>query len=260
MKRLITYLNEWKYNGNVDIEAPIEILYYPSTYKELKEIIKEKYADNYKILDLRDVDVSQVTAFGMSGKEQEGLFQYLHNVEEINIRGWNTSNVKKMTCMFDGCKSLKTIKGIESIDTSNVRDFSNMFYNCVSLESINVSKWNTVKVGTTSEMFSGCEKLIHIDGIENWNVKKLRYAYRMFSGCRKMKKINLTNFKNAPLETMIYMFSDCQSLVEIRGIESWDLSSVKHMNYMFLDVFNDSIIPSWYDKEKWDNNNWYYQN
>lgn len=260
MKKLTTYLNEWKYNRNTNIEEPVEILYYPSTYEELKEIVKEKYADNYKVLDLRDIDVSQVTLFGKSGKELDGLFQYLNNVEEINIRGWDTSKVTKMTCMFDGCKSLKTIKGIENINTSNVRVFSGMFYNCISLESINVSKWNTAKAGTMHEMFAGCEKLIHIDGIENWNVKKLRNTSRMFSSCKAMKKINLTNFKDAPIESMVYMFSDCTSLVEIRGIEKWQLSSIKNMNYMFLDVFNDSIIPSWYDKEKWDNNNWYYQN
>lgn len=45
----------------------------------------------------------------------------------IDVSGWDTSNVKVFTQMFDGCSNLTEIIGLQDLDTSNGRDFMQMF-------------------------------------------------------------------------------------------------------------------------------------
>lgn len=45
----------------------------------------------------------------------------------LDVSGWDTSNVKVFTQMFDGCSNLTEIKGLQDLNTSNGRDFNQMF-------------------------------------------------------------------------------------------------------------------------------------
>lgn len=57
---------------------------------------------------------------------------------------------------FSGCTNLTSIEGIENLNTSNVKYMNEMFGQCSNLETLDLSHFNTEKVGNMSNMFNGC--------------------------------------------------------------------------------------------------------
>ena len=110
--------------------------YFPETREDLIKCITEHF--NNKNTDLSDIDVSNVTSFE-SVFRKISLLKY-RDFEEIDVTGWNTSNVTDMKRMFFNCFKLKKIKGIEDWDVSNVTDMHGMFYGCPKL-NIDLSDW-----------------------------------------------------------------------------------------------------------------------
>ena len=57
-------------------------------------------------------------------------------------------------------------------------------------------------------------------------------CYQMFYR-NKYTKIEFKNFNTSQVTNMSYMFYDCSSLTEIKGLETWDTSNVTNMQNMF---------------------------
>ena len=158
-----------------------------NTTKELQNIVRDRYLENPKELDLTDVDVSEIKNF-------ECLFYELPKVERIDISGWNTSNARNFINTFAGCIKLKEIIGIEDLDTSNVVELTNMFYQCQSLETLDVSKWKTKKVDSITGFVNRCNKLKTIKGLENWDYENLSWVTYAFSDCPLLDNIDLSSW------------------------------------------------------------------
>ena len=79
---------------------------------------------NLKI-DLSNADITQLTNL-------KSFFKSLNcsGTFELDVTGWNTSNVTDMSSMFSIANHSPTviIKGLSTWDTSNVTDMSYMFY------------------------------------------------------------------------------------------------------------------------------------
>lgn len=112
------------------------------------------------------------------------MFENCESLSNIDLSGFNTSNVIYMLHMFDGCKSLKTLN-ISSFNTQNVTHIQSMFRGCTNLETIYVGdEWTTESVinnkrkgNLSSDMFTGCEKLIGGKGtIYNSKIVDMTYA------------------------------------------------------------------------------------
>lgn len=103
-------------------------------------------------LDLSMLDTSNVT-------KMANMFQNCSGLTSLNVK-FNTSNVTSMDAMFRGCSNL-TLIDVSSFDTSGVTQMQHMFQECSSLTTINASdKFNTDKVTSSSDMFTGCENLV----------------------------------------------------------------------------------------------------
>ena len=77
----------------------------------------------------------------------------LHTIE--NVKNLNTSCVRRMFGMFQGCYSLETLD-LSSFDTTNVTDISYMFYGCQNLSEIRVgSDWTRI-TADTKKWLEGC--------------------------------------------------------------------------------------------------------
>ena len=73
-----------------------------------------------------------------------------------DISKWNTSNVKNIEGIFNGCSSLTSLPDISKWNTCNVESMNNMFCDCKSLKSVpDLSKWNTQNITSTSRYDSG---------------------------------------------------------------------------------------------------------
>lgn len=120
----------------------------------------------------------------------------------------DTSNVKDMTSMFDGCKNLTTIP---QIDTSNVTRMNQMFYQCSNLTTI--PQIDTSKVGSMTYMFGYCSNLTTIPQIDTSMVGNMAY---MFNGCKSLTTIPQLNGEKIII--LSGAFSDCKLLENFNGI------------------------------------------
>ena len=77
----------------------------------------------------------------------------------LDVSNFDTSNVTNMISMFSWSKA--TTLDVSNFDTSNVTNMSYMFYDFTNLKTIYVSnKFNTDKVTSSTNMFSGCTNLV----------------------------------------------------------------------------------------------------
>lgn len=204
MKSLNTYINEWKYSKSSNVESQTVFKEVPKTRDDLNRIIIKRLHDNGERPFLLDIDTSNIDDFS----NLFSAYHYLRSngihssvIRYIDISTWNTSNVKNMSNMFEGCARLKDIK--LSFDTSNVENMSGMFYGCKSLEYLNLP-FNTSKLKNVNHMFSGCfnlKEIYHIDewdvsnldavdGLDEWNTKIINNVTFMFNLCANLKKPN----------------------------------------------------------------------
>ena len=84
----------------------------------------------------------------------ENLFNFNYDknveyIEKINFIPFNSSTIKNMSHLFDGCKRLNSIN-FSNFETKFATDMSFMFSGCTSLTSLNLSNFNTESVTNMS--------------------------------------------------------------------------------------------------------------
>ena len=87
---------------------------------------------------------------------------------------------------FTGCSNLTTIEGIEYLNTEKVTDMICMFFHCSSLTSLDLSNFNTANVTDMGYMFNGCSALTTIFASNKFVTDLVTKSTDMFSGCDKL--------------------------------------------------------------------------
>ena len=126
----------------------------------------------------------------------------------------------------------KSFIDLTDLDISELNDISYIFYT-LNMEVVDISGWNTSNVTTMENMFSFCDKLKNIIGIENLDVSKVEDANAMFYWCKNLVELDLTNWNPISLENMSNMFGYCSNLKIIKNIKNWQLPNIKGVRYMF---------------------------
>ena len=154
------------------------------------------------------------------------------------------ANVKPTNCnsLFEDFTSLKTITDIKYLNTSEVTDMGNMFKNCSSLTSLDLSTFNTSKVGTDqddealmSAMFYGCSSLTSLD-LSSFNTENVNNMRAMFYGCSGLTSLVLSSFNTANVTDMNNMFYGCSSLTTL-NVSNFNTGNVENMNGMFHNCY-----------------------
>ena len=91
------------------------------------------------------------------------MFQFCTEIEKIDLSGFDTSNVTNMSYMFNKCKKLKEIKGLNTFITKNVKDMARMFNECSELENLVLTSFETPNVTNFSSMFNKCNNLKYLN-------------------------------------------------------------------------------------------------
>ena len=94
----------------------------------------------------------------------KAMFQGCNEIEYLDLSSFDTSNVTDMDYMFNKCKKLKEIKGINKFNTNKVNNMRAMFQECSEIEYLDLSNFDTSNVTDMSWMFNKCKLLKKING------------------------------------------------------------------------------------------------
>lgn len=142
---------------------------------------------------------------------------------ELDVSGFDTSDVTNMCKVFQECSNLEEIKGIENWNVSKVKTFGYMFNDCPNLKYLDLSKWNTVSVTNKS----------NTEGASNG-------FERMFRNCKGLTYLNLSNFTNNNGATCVEMAAGCWNL----GGVDLDMSKFNFRDAKHITTKNGEEIES----------------
>ena len=140
----------------------------------------------------------------------------------------------------------KSFVYLSDIDISELNDLSSIFDELYEMEVVDISGWDTSNVIYMNDMFSECDNIKKIIGIENLDVSKLRCANSMFYGCKNLVELDLTNWNPISLQNAWSMFDSCSNLKIIKNIENWQLPNIKSVRQMFYNCTKlDVDLSNW---------------
>ena len=184
----------------------------------------------------------------------KGFFEGCTNIISLDLTNFNTLNVTNMEFMFNKCKKLKEIKGIDKFITNKVETMRGIFLECNALEHLDLSNFNTSNVINMEGMFNKCNKLKEIIGINKFITNKVTTMRVMFQHCNDLEYLDLSNFNTCNVTDMAGMFNECNTLKDLKGIDKFVTNKVTDMTYMFnkcneleyldLSNFNTSNVNS----------------
>lgn len=129
-----------------------------------KDLDMIKRISELKSMNYMFTNCNALTSIDLSGFDTSGImrisrmFNNCSSLSSLDLSNFNTSNVNAMTGMFDGCSSLISLD-LSSFDTSNVDDMSQMFENCSSLISLDLSSFDTSQIDESATTFNGFQNI-----------------------------------------------------------------------------------------------------
>ncbi|MDF3826012.1 BspA family leucine-rich repeat surface protein [Enterococcus faecium] len=169
-----TYKAKWG-NINWEFEENESRVLLKKYIGESNEVVVPSNSNGKKVV-LQDINTSiipkRVTKFsveqsqnykvGIVDNDLNFAFDGNNNLQEIDLRGLDTSNIIKMEVMFRNCTNLKKAN-FSNIDMSKVTAMDYNFQNCQKLTDVDFSNTNASALSNTCRMFTGCKKLKIID-------------------------------------------------------------------------------------------------
>ena len=167
--------NEFNKNSDFDIFINNQKIKFSKEFKFFNMGINKVRFDIYEDLEMDFMfkDIQELISIEMTSQKNCKInsmissFENALYLEKIEIKGFNTSNVKSMKKLFYST-SISEID-ISELNTENVEDMSYMFA-YTDIERINLTNFNTGNVENMSNMFHQCNSLYHID-ISNFNTQ-----------------------------------------------------------------------------------------
>jgi surface protein len=172
-------------------------------------------------------------------KNMESMFQGCRKMTSLDLSHFYTSKVTTMAHMFDGCIQA-TVLNVSNFDTSNVTDMEGMFSYCNSLTSLDVSHFNTAKVTNMSKMFDTCCDLTSLD-VSNFDTSNVTDMSWMFRACLILESLDLSSFNTEKVTNMESMFNLCDQLRTIYIADTndkWSTDAVTKSDFMFASCKN----------------------
>ena len=128
-------------------------------------------------------------------ENMEYMFHDCNSLEKIVFpTSFITKKVKSMECMFFNCYQLETLD-LKNFETKELRKTGYMFNSCSKLKNIlfDSEKFKTDKVIEMGKMFYNCENLESLDIIKNFDYSNVKFMDQMFVDCKKLEVIDLSN-------------------------------------------------------------------
>ena len=137
---------------------------------------------NGRVEDLFNNEVIDITYTSI--ESMDSMHQNATGLLEGETVGYNKY-------MFDGCTSLKSVKGLSNVTDSATHETQYMFRNCTNLESVDIPDEGYLGSGTHAYMFAGCNNLTTLPSSIKFNPTSVTSASlsNTFADCYKLKSI-----------------------------------------------------------------------
>ena len=225
----------WGYTGTASIFDKSNNYYAYTSYlvavRQFGSLNAERYIFSQctKLKSVSGENLVQKDTFSKT-TTMEDMFYNCYNLTDIDVSGFDTSEVTDMSQMFRSCEKLKSLD-LSNFDTSKVKDMGYMFYDCWELASLNVSNFKGINSTRMTDMFNRCKKLTDIK-LTNFDTSGTTDMTRMFSECSSLTKLDLSSFDTSKVTSMSYMFAYCENLTSVY-LSNFDTSNVVSMDRMF---------------------------
>ena len=151
------------------------------------------------------LDVSSVTNL-------KNAWQNCHNLQSLNISGWNVSSVTDITSAWNACYNLQSLD-ISGWDVSGVIYMSNAWNSCYSLQSLNLSGWDTGSVTNLQGAWNSCYNLQSLN-LSGWDVSDVTNLQAAWQNCYNLKSLNLSGWDVSDVTNLQAAWQNCYSLVD----------------------------------------------
>jgi surface protein len=145
-----------------------------------------------------------------------------------NIGAWDTSNVTKMSWLFESADSFN--QDISQWDTSSVIDMNNMFNGASSFNQ-SLNSWDTSSVTDMGGMFKGASSFNQ--DISDWDTSKVTNTNNMFRDVSSFNQ-DIGDWDTSKVTDMNGMFNGATSFDQ--SLSSWNVSLVTSMEDMLDDA------------------------
>lgn len=158
------------------------------------------------------------------------MFDNCCNMEELDLKHFNTENIITMKGMFSECSKISKLD-LSCFNTAKVTNMLDMFSKCYNLEELDLSSFSTENVTHMINMFKDCESLKTLN-LSSFNTENVKSLYGVFSNCYRLEELNLSSFSTVRVTDMGYLFYRCNNLEQL-DLSSFDTINVELMDKMF---------------------------
>ena len=158
-------------------------------------------------------------------------FRQCKNMDVLAQDRPNLSACTDLSIMFNNCKSLKNTNGsISGWNTSNITKMSNMF-DQADLFNQPLNAWDVSNVDTMSAMFAST--LAFNQPLNNWDTRKVKDMGGMFWGATAFNQ-DISSWNTSSVTNMGAMFNEATAFNQ--PLNNWNTSYVTYMKDMFRDA------------------------
>ena len=167
------------------------------------------------------------------------MFEGCHNITEIDLSNFDSSQVSSMSYMFENCRSLKLLE-LSNLNTSKVTNMDHLFENCYSLTELDLFNFDTSKVIDMNSMFYNCLSFTSIN-LSKFNTSQVKSMNHMFYNCLLLTSLNLSNFNTSKVTRIYSIFMNCINL-EYINLSKFNCSGATVIDHMFENIPNNAVI------------------
>ena len=125
------------------------------------------------------------------------------------------------------------------------------FLNDMNFKSVDVTGWNLSSTTNFYSLFSYCDNLEEIIGLDTWDTSNVTNMGYMFAYSSSLIYLDLSGFNTSCVEDMSYMFYSCNGLKEL-DLSSFNTSSLTNTESMFS---NSDYLEKIYASDSFVTNN-----
>ena len=157
-----------------------------------------------------------------------GMFYNCTNLTYVNMP--YVTYVSTMEGMFNGCRKLQRIEGIEKWNTARNSNWGSTFGNCNALTNLDPRNFILTDAHAMGATFRGCYSApIENFDFSNWCTPNIQYLSGTFDGLKSIIELDVSTFNVSSVGNLQGVFQGCTNLQRV-NISNWILTE-KHYNW-----------------------------